>query len=70
MKIYAALFYIMLGFAGAKFVDNTVIPMIDHGYNQVDDAKRAHCKARSVKWYRRVTFQSRGFFYRCMADEI
>ena len=69
-SIYFALFWMMVGGLGVKVVDDVVIPRIENGYNMVDDAKIAHCKARSVKWYRRVTLQTRGFYYRCINDEI
>ena len=70
MKIYAALFWIMVGAFGMKAIEDMVIPRVEGGWNMVDDQRKAYCKERSRKWYRKVTFQVRNTYERCIRDEI
>lgn len=65
-----ALLAFMCGALSVKTMEDVVMPRIENGWNMVDDAKHQHCLDRSRKILRRVTFTSRGFYLRCMNEEI
>ena len=70
MKIYAALFWILVGAFGIKAIEEVVATRVAFGYNKINDARHSYCKNRSRKIYRKLTFQVSRTYDRCMRDEI
>ena len=70
MKMYAALFWMMVGAAGVLAIDDIVIPRVEGGWDKIDDQRKEYCVKRSRKWYRKATFQVNNTYHKCMAREI
>lgn len=70
MKTNLFILGILVGIIGVKFVEDSVMPRVEHGWNLIDDQRHAYCKQRSRKWYRKATFQVDRTYTRCMRDEI
>ncbi len=58
------------GAMSVKTMEDVVMPRVENGWNMVDDQKHQQCLDRSRKILRRITFTSRGFYWRCMNEEI
>ena len=70
MKGYAAMFFFLLGAMSVLAFEGAVLPKVQNGWNEFDDARSAYCRQRSRKWYRKATFQVTRTYQRCMDREI
>ena len=60
-------------FVGAfmvKATEDMIMPRLENGWDMVDQQRVTYCRERSRKWYRKVTFQVRNTYERCIRHEI
>lgn len=70
MKVNGAILFFCLGAMSVLAFEGAVLPKVQNGWNEVNDARMDYCRQRSRKWYRKVTFQVTRTYHRCMDKEI